>query len=112
MVAAGAEGAEAGRSDVQFALSGRIQQLVELQNFLLDGVEVAQPLPAFDLPLPLDLGPQALLLRFSQPQLEDLMKVTKKRESITPCKTLIIRTSIFDTTLQVKLGLQSSQRMV
>lgn len=74
LVATGAERAGAGGSDVQLALSRRVKLLVELQHLLLDGVEVAQPLPAFDLPLPLHLSPQTLLLRLSQPQLEDLIR--------------------------------------
>lgn len=101
LVAAGAEGAEAGGSDVQLALSGRVQQLVELQHLLLDGVEVAQPLPAFDLPLPLHLGPQTLLLRFSQPQFEDLMKGRREKGN-----WLDFETAVFQITFREILSIQ------
>lgn len=74
LVPSGAQVAEAGGGDVCFGLGGGIEQLVELQDLLLDGVEAAQPLPALHLPLALQLRlPQTLLLRLPQPQVEDLM---------------------------------------
>lgn len=78
LVPSGAEGAAAVCGELGFGLFGRIQQLVELQDLLLDGVQVPQPLSAVRLPLPLKLRLlQTLLLRLPQTQVDDLKTRTE-----------------------------------
>lgn len=73
LVPTGAEGAETGLRELSAGLAARLQELVELQDLLLDGVEVSQPVPALRLPLALQLRlPKALQLCLPQTQVYDL----------------------------------------